>query len=115
MASLLRYKADDEQCLISYFVIVYTLLLILCYCIYFVNVDTLLLILCYCIYFVIVDPVAKQTQSPVKLSSSDKPILFGDVTCKSDSLQHYEPPRDKTNIMSMRPAKTQISLGIRPV
>ena len=26
-----------------------------------------------------------------------------------------EPPRDKTNKMSVRPAKTQISLGIRPV
>ena len=27
----------------------------------------------------------------------------------------YEPPRDKTNRMTVRPAKTQISLGIRPV
>ena len=27
----------------------------------------------------------------------------------------YEPPRDKTNKMTVRPAKTQISLGIRPV
>ena len=26
-----------------------------------------------------------------------------------------EPPRDKTNKMTLRPAKTQISLGIRPV
>ena len=26
----------------------------------------------------------------------------------------YEPPRDKTNKVSVRPAKTQISLGIRP-
>ena len=26
-----------------------------------------------------------------------------------------EPPRDKTNNMTVRPAKTQISLGIRPV
>ena len=26
-----------------------------------------------------------------------------------------EPPHDKTNKMSVRPAKTQISLGIRPV
>ena len=25
-----------------------------------------------------------------------------------------EPPRDKTNKVSVRPAKTQISLGIRP-
>ena len=27
----------------------------------------------------------------------------------------YEPPHDKTNKMSVRPVKTQISLGIRPV
>ena len=27
----------------------------------------------------------------------------------------YEPPRDKTNKVSVRPAKTQISLGTRPV
>ena len=27
----------------------------------------------------------------------------------------YEPPRDKTNYVAVRPAKTQISLGIRPV
>ena len=27
----------------------------------------------------------------------------------------YEPPRDKTNNVAVRPAKTQISLGIRPV
>ena len=29
--------------------------------------------------------------------------------------QYYEPPNDKTNKMTGRPAKTQISLGIRPV
>ena len=28
---------------------------------------------------------------------------------------YYEPPRDKTTKMTMRPAKTQISLGVRPV
>ena len=27
----------------------------------------------------------------------------------------FEPPRDKTNKVSVRPAKTQISLGFRPV
>ena len=27
----------------------------------------------------------------------------------------FEPPHDKTNNMAVRPAKTQISLGIRPV
>ena len=29
--------------------------------------------------------------------------------------KQYEPPHDKTNKMTMRPAKIQISLGIRPV
>ena len=31
------------------------------------------------------------------------------------SLSWNEPPRDKTNKVSVRPAKTQISLGIRPI
>ena len=31
------------------------------------------------------------------------------------SLITYEPPRDKTNNVAVRPAKTQISLGIHPV
>ena len=30
-------------------------------------------------------------------------------------INRYEPPHDKTNNVAMRPAKTQISLGIRPV
>ena len=31
------------------------------------------------------------------------------------SFYKYEPPHDKTNNVAVRPAKTQISLGIRPV
>ena len=27
----------------------------------------------------------------------------------------FEPPHDKTNNVAVRPAKTQISLGIRPI
>ena len=36
---------------------------------------------------------------------------------RSTNLSNYvfEPPHDKTNIVTMRPAKTQISLGVRPV
>ena len=34
---------------------------------------------------------------------------------KSGKLKQYEPRHDKTNKMSVRPAKTQISLGICPV
>ena len=29
--------------------------------------------------------------------------------------KQYEPPHDKPNKMTVRPAKTQLSLGIRPV
>ena len=35
------------------------------------------------------------------------------VKCRM--IYKFEPPHDKTNKMTMRPAKTQISLGIRPV
>ena len=45
--------------------------------------------------------------------------MFGHQNFSSNfifSSQEYEPPRDKTNIVSVRPAKTQISLGgLRPV
>ena len=30
-----------------------------------------------------------------------------------EGVYRYEPPQDKTNKMAMRPAKTQISLGMR--
>ena len=42
-------------------------------------------------------------------------------TVHSDAIEHnmkekaFKPPHDKTNKMTVRPAKTQISLGIRPV
>ena len=34
---------------------------------------------------------------------------------KNDTVKTFEPPHDKTNKMTVRPAKTQISLSIRPV
>ena len=34
---------------------------------------------------------------------------------QNETLNVHEPPHDKTNIVSVRPAKTQISLDIRPV
>ena len=37
-------------------------------------------------------------------------VIVYDITSKVN-----EPPRDKTNKVDVRPAKTQISLGIRPV
>ena len=38
------------------------------------------------------------------------------VTTKNNNvpLRLYEPPQDKTNKVTVRPAKTQISLGIGP-
>ena len=45
------------------------------------------------------------------------PQLPIECTVKTDQtgLYTFEPRDDKTNKMSVRPAKTQISLGIRPV
>ena len=40
-------------------------------------------------------------------------IYTGSQICQTQYL--HEPPHDKTNKMTLRPAKTQISLGIRPV
>ena len=37
------------------------------------------------------------------------------VTVMWQQTLEFEPPHDKTNKMTVRPAKTQISLGIRPV
>ena len=46
-------------------------------------------------------------------------FYFPDVMCIESirvcTSMTYEPPRDKTNKVNVRPAKTQISLGIRPV
>ena len=40
------------------------------------------------------------------------PLLFSKTTVR---ILEYERPHDKTNKMTVRPAKTQIILGIRPV
>ena len=39
------------------------------------------------------------------------------IVARASGCQSFlnEPPHDKTNKVSVRPAKTQISLGIRPV
>ena len=60
------------------------------------------------------------------ISDSGKSLLNGTITQATDkmfvirdpcdfSLRKIEPPHDKINKMTVRPAKTQISLGIRPV
>ena len=41
--------------------------------------------------------------------------MFADARANSSYYNINEPPRDKTNNVAVRPAKTQISLGIRPV
>ena len=38
-----------------------------------------------------------------------------DEEIRKQDKQTYEPPHDKTIKMTVRPGKTQISLGIRPV
>ena len=45
--------------------------------------------------------------------SNDFIAVWSQLVQKGSSLA-YEPPHDKTNKVSVRPAKTQISLGIRP-
>ena len=45
---------------------------------------------------------------------SDTVVCMIDVYVKANDLI-FEPPHDKTNKMSVRPAKSQISLGINPV
>ena len=41
--------------------------------------------------------------------------LSSSLLTRSTDGSLYEPPHDKTNKMTLRPAKTQISLGVRPV
>ena len=43
------------------------------------------------------------------------PIIFNLKSCLCFTVNTNEPPHDKTNKMTVRPVKTQISLGIRPV
>ena len=42
-------------------------------------------------------------------------VFLFELKDKRGIIEINEPPRDKTNKKTMRPAKTQISLGIRPV
>ena len=48
-------------------------------------------------------------------TSSKTTLLVYHVIINGHTKRKYEPRHDKTNKMSVRPAKTQISLGIRPV
>ena len=54
--------------------------------------------------------INKQIFTVVSIRSSYDQLLVWDCMCIS-----YEPPHDKTSNVVVRPAKTQISLGIRPV
>ena len=54
--------------------------------------------------------LGKTLQLQSRLISSEK-----DIPGQQGNHTRYEPPHDKTNKMTVRPAKTQISLGIRPV
>ena len=42
-------------------------------------------------------------------------MIIQDLVIKFQVISENEPPHDKTNKMTVHPAKTQISLGIRPV
>ena len=65
----------------------------------------------------------------IRIGRIDKPAIcksphrtciiqfLDNLNCDNVTAQsgQYEPPHDKTNKMTVRPAKTQINLGIRPV
>ena len=53
-------------------------------------------------------------QAGLSLTLSQTPKT-GFLVTRLISTQANEPPHDKTNNVAVRPAKTQISLGIRPV
>ena len=48
--------------------------------------------------------------APMYYRGAQAAVIVYDITSKVN-----EPPRDKTNKVDVRPAKTQISLGIHPV
>ena len=68
------------------------------------------------VYIVCPDPSVQKHRIIMVLSNEKKVChwfwLFGALNKKRCS---YEPRHDKTNIMAVRPAKTQISLGVCPV
>ena len=45
----------------------------------------------------------------------NRPVKPGDIEANTVNGFIIQPPHDKTNKMTVRPAKTQISLGIRSV
>ena len=63
--------------------------------------------------FVILFPVSFSIQSKNILSLFCYGIFYYGIVAEKTTT--FEPPHDKTNKMTVRPAKTQISLGIRPV
>ena len=71
--------------------------------------------------FVLVIPghvlgLKKKTDSAVSVSPPWRRTSKGsNMFVYNCILPIIEPPRDKTNNVAVRPAKTQISLGIRPV
>ena len=48
-------------------------------------------------------------------SAGRRLVILTSLLYLVDKMPIIEPPRDKTNNVAVRPAKTQISLGIRPI
>ena len=63
------------------------------------------------IYMKKIDVLQFSEVSGVLRNGKQMPILLNSMPNKSQ----FEPPHDKTNNVAVRPAKTQISLSIRPV
>ena len=52
----------------------------------------------------------------IKMPESKSPLKFNSIKVNTAVVfNKFEPRHDKTNKMSVRPAKTQISLGVCPV
>ena len=60
-----------------------------------------------CSYGEITKIIPKLSSNTLLICSTDYPLIV-------INYPPYEPPHDKTNRLTVRPAKTQISLGIRP-
>ena len=57
----------------------------------------------------------KQEDTTLNIYCNCGSLFQNDLNLQTQYSSWYEPRHDKTNTMSVRPAKTRVSLGIRPV
>ena len=63
------------------------------------------------------EPLFVNLKCKTAINSLKNLAHFHVLSCQSphEKMKPNEPPYDKTNNVAVRPAKTQISMGIRPV